>query len=145
MFLKKIQYQLVKMLRTIFDRFKGIEINWGYVFFFLFCSASIILLSSNILRIIQKGYERYEIIQQEKERLEKLVLRNLELKEELKYCSSKEHVDIKAREELNFAFPNQHLVYIDRDTEIDIYSEPQVTEETRLEPDWKLWFDLIFG
>jgi len=95
-----------------------------------------------MFRIIRKGYERYEIILDEKSRLEELEVKNAELYEELKYYSSKEFIDVKAREELNLAFPNQKLVYIERLEEIEI--EEGSKQENKMKPHWKHWYDLIF-
>jgi cell division protein FtsB len=143
MFLKKIQYRISKVVNGVLNRTRNIEINWGYWAFTFVCLLSIILLGANIFRIIKKGYERYEIIQDEKRRLEKLIAKNEELTEELKYYSSTEYVDIKAREELNLAFPNQRLVYIEKEDEILIDSET-TRDDTKLDPNWRLWYDLIF-
>jgi hypothetical protein len=143
MFVKRFLYKLSKVIQTVDSKLGGIEINWGYWIFTAICLLSIVLLAANILRIFKKGYERYEIIQQEKERLEALIERNIELQEDLKYYSSTEYVDIKAREELNLAFPNQRLVYIEKkeDYEIDTSEKDGVFD---LEPSWELWYDLIF-
>lgn len=142
MFIRKLRYKLAKFARTIFQRFQVVEVNWGYWIFSFICIVSIILLGTNIFRIIRKGYERYEIIQAEKKRLEELLYKNAQLSEELKYYSSKEFVDIKAREELNLAFPNQKLVYIEKKEVIELNEEEEEKEE--LNPDWRLWYDLIF-
>ena len=119
------------------------NINWGYWIFTLICLFSIVLLGVNIFRIISKGYERYEIIQEERRRLEALIERNYKLREDLKYYSSKEYIDLKAREELNMAFPNQKLVYIEKNQELDFSSEEDLNQQ-ELEPSWHLWYDLIF-
>ncbi|MBN2015404.1 hypothetical protein JW766_01085 [Candidatus Dojkabacteria bacterium] len=141
---KKINYILSKFWQGVVRRYSSVSINWGYVIFTSICILSIILLSINIFRIIRKGYERYEIILEEKERLEKLFEKNAELREELKYYSSKEYIDLKAREELNLAFPNQKLVYIEKQKELNSEGEEKVREE-ELKPGWRLWYDLIFS
>ena len=136
----KLKYRLNKIFKPIFS--KSLEINWHYWIFTFICFISILLLGVNIFRIVQKGYERYEIIQEEKRRLEKLIEQNYKLKEDLKYYSSKEYVDIKAREELNMAFPNQRLVYIEKkESYID---EENKEDEEKITPSWHLWYDLIF-
>jgi hypothetical protein len=143
MLVKKIKYKISQISKFVSARAKGFEINWGYWGITFACILGILILSSNILRIVRKGYERYEIIQQEKERLERLIEKNAQLTEELKYYSTSEFVDVKAREELNMAFPNQRLIYIEKAG--DVYEEVKVEEEsTRLQPSWKLWYDLIF-
>lgn len=142
MVIRKIHYRLSQVYKFILRRFGRLEINWGYWIFSFICLASIIMLGMNIFRIIRKGYERYEIILNEKQRLEDLIAKNEELREDLKYYSSKEYVDIKAREELNLAFPNQRLVYIDREQYINIKEESRGEQE--LAPSWRLWYDLIF-
>lgn len=111
--------------------------------FSFFCIVSIVLLGVNIFRIVRKGYERYEIIQMEKSRLEELIQRKIELQEDLKYYSSKEYIDLKAREELNLAFPNQRLVRIEREEELGISDEQNETSN-ELVPSWRLWYELIF-
>lgn len=101
------------------------------------------LLGANVFRIIKKGYERYEIIQQERVRLEELYAENYRLKEDLRYYSSKEYVDIKAREELNLVFPNQKLVSIEED-EILILEDEELIYLEEPKPSWRLWYDLLF-
>jgi cell division protein FtsB len=142
MLFKKIKYKLTVFQKLILRKTKHFEINWMYWVLSSICLLSIFLLSLHVFRIIRKGYERYEIIQREKERLEELEARNIELKEELKYYSSTEFIDIKAREELNLAFPNQRLVYIDRSEKVEIEEVSRRKEE--IKPHWKNWFDLIF-
>lgn len=142
MLIRKIQYKISKVSQSLYRRTHGIEINWGYVIFSFFCIASILLLGANIFRIIRKGYERYEIIQSEKRRLEELMARNARLHEDLKYYSSKEFVDVKAREELNLAFPNQKLVYIEKEMLVEL--DEGEAEKEELSPCWMLWYELIF-
>jgi len=142
MFFKKIQYKVQKLLKFIPRLFYGVEVNLGYWLFLLICFVSIVLLSINIFRIIRKGYQRYEIIQSEKSRLEELISKNIQLQEDLKYYSSNEFVDIKAREELNLAFPNQKLVYIEKEEQIEIFGKTE--QESKMVPSWRLWYDLIF-
>ncbi len=144
MLIRKIKYKLSKVSKGFLKRTNKIEIDLGYWFFSSICLLSIILLSINIFRIIKKGYGRYEIIQGEKERLEKLLERNAELKEDLKYYSSKEYIDVKAREELNLAFPDQRLVYIEKQEDLYIDNDTDGQRQESLKPDWRLWYDLIF-
>lgn len=144
MFFKKIQYRVEQGLRPIIRQILGIQLDWGYIFFSGICIVAIVLLGTNIYRTIRKGYERYEIILSEKERLEKLIEKNLALKEDLKYYSSKEYIDLKAREELNLAFPNQRLVYIEKPVSIPSGDEPR-EEVKKPNPSWKLWYDLLFS
>ena len=142
MFIKKIEYKISKFIQKLSRVFRGMGFSWGYWIFSLICVVSIVLLGVNIFRIIKKGYERYEIIQSEKRRLDELSRRNTQLQDELKYYSSKEFVDVKAREELNLAFPNQKLVYIEKDTSVVL--EGDSVEEKELTPSWRLWYELIF-
>lgn len=142
MFFRKLKHKILKIQQYLFRKVGGIEINWGYLIFLTICIVSIILLGSNIFRIIRKGYERYEIILKEKERLEELEQKNAHLYEELKYYSSKEFVDIKAREELNLAFPNQKLVYIEKKEPIELHESSE--EKEQFVPSWRLWYELIF-
>lgn len=142
MIFRKIKYQLKKFSNFLSRRFGNFEINWGYWFFTFLSFIGIILLGLNIFRVVRKGYERYEILLEEKKRLEELYRRNAELKEDLKYYSSKEYVDLKAREELNLTFPDQKLIYIEKEVDIDIKEDKN--EQEALEPSWEHWYDLIF-
>lgn len=143
MILQKIKYNFSNFIKPILRRLETLDINWGYALFSFVSVLAIVLLTGNIYRIIKRGYERYEIIQQEEERLAELELQNKELEDELKYYSSKEYIDIKAREEFNLVFPNQHLVYTVK--EADFYeSKPVVQIYEPPEPSWRVWKDLIF-
>lgn len=142
--LRKIKYKLSKTTQGSLRFLSTFEVNWGYLGFVFVCTISIILLGVNISRIVRKGYERYEIIQEEKRRLDKLAERNQELKKDLKYYSSVEFVDIKAREELNMAFPNQRLIYIEEEESVDIKDDADQKEENEVKPSWRHWYNLIF-
>jgi cell division protein FtsB len=144
MILNKVKYKLSQLLKFVSTRAKGFEINWSYWGITFASILGILILSANIFRIVRKGYERYDIIQQEKERLEKLLEKNAELTEELKYYSSSEFVDIKAREELNMAFPNQRLIYIEKHEPLFLDEDDEQNAKENLEPGWRLWYDLIF-
>lgn len=143
MIIRKIEYKFSQTFGPMIRNIRKVNLNWGLVVFSFVCMASITLLSVNIYRTIRKGYERYEIIQSERVRLEKLIEKNLQLKEDLKYYSSKEYIDLKAREELNLVFPDQKLVYVEKPKEVNIIEEDEVYEE-ELKPSWKHWYDLIF-
>lgn len=143
MIIRKLKYKISQLAKPLSRKLKNFEFNWGYWAFFIVSIVAIGVLTSNIFRIVQKGYKRYEIIQQEKERLAQLQKENRELKEELEYYSSKEFVDLKAREELNLAFPDQQLVYyVDENEEIYEIEEEESQEEEI--PNWQKWRDLIF-
>lgn len=144
MLLKKIKYRISQVVQPILNRSINIKFNWGYWIFTFVCLLSIVLLGINVFRIIKKGYERYEIIQGEKRRLETLLVRNIQLKEDLKYYSSKEFIDVKAREELNLAFPNQRLVYIEDQETLDMFDNEDYEDIENLTPSWHLWYNLIF-
>jgi len=146
MILQKIRYKITTVVQSFSRNTKGVNINWGYSVFSLICLLSIVLLGINVVRIIRKGYERYDIIREEKRRLESLLEKNQELKEELKYYSSKEFIDIKAREELNLAFPHQKLVYIERSDAgiLQVEDSNSENEVVKMSPSWKLWYKLIF-
>lgn len=144
MILRKIEYKLSAYIGPIARKIKGLDINWGYFTFTVICLVSIVVLGSNVFRTINKGYERFEIIQSERERLEKLIERNVQLKEDLKYYSSTEYIDLKAREELNLAFPNQRLVYVEHHGDIEI-EQVNIEEQTELEPDWRHWYNLVMN
>lgn len=143
MILQKIKYKVSKAFSNIWRHSSSIHINWGYWLFSIICFVSIILLGGNVFRIIKKGYERYEIIQQERTRLEELYEKNYRLKDELRYYSSKEYIDIKAREELNLVFPDQKLVSI-QDEEILIIDDEEFIYQEETKPNWRLWYDLLF-
>ncbi len=144
MLIRKIQYQLKKVYKVIEMRTASIEINWVNVIFTFVSSIGIVLLGVNVFRIIKKGYERYEIITEEKKRLENLLALNASLKEDLKYYSSKEYIDLKAREELNLTYPNQRLVYIEKDNKNDLDITEKKEEVSVVKPSWKNWYNLIF-
>jgi len=72
MIFKKISYKLKSFLNQLVRKLSGVELNFGYYLFFLICSITIIILISNIIGIIKRGYERHEIIKEEKSRLENL-------------------------------------------------------------------------
>ncbi|MBU0975678.1 MAG: hypothetical protein ABIE03_07765 [Patescibacteria group bacterium] len=141
--LKKIRYRLSKVLNALVRKSFSVQVNWAYWIFTFICFLSIVLLGANIFRIIKKGQERYNIIQEERSRLEKLYEKNYQLKEDLKYYSSKEYIDIKAREELNLVFPDQKLVFIE-EGEVPSFESEEGKESEKREPHWKLWYDLLF-
>jgi cell division protein FtsB len=141
--LKKIEYRLGKLFKRLVRKSFTLQINWAYWIFTLICFLSILLLGANIFRIIKRGQERYDIIQEERARLEALYEENYELKEDLKYYSSKEYVDIKAREELNLVFPDQRLVLIE-EGEVPNYENDKMEEKDERKPSWKQWYDLLF-
>lgn len=143
MIIRKLKYKISQLSKPLSRKLKNFEFNWGYWFFFIISIIAIGVLTSNIFRIVKKGYKRYEIIQQEKERLAQLKKENKELQEALKYYSSKEFVDLKAREELKLAFPDQQLVYYVDENE-EIYEIEKEELEKREVPNWQQWRDLIF-
>lgn len=144
MLLKKIQYRyklISQRLRIIISKF---NITASNLLFIVLSGFGIFLLSGNLIRIIRKGYERYEIIQEERARNEELLRKKMQLEEDLKYYSSIEYIDIKAREDLNMVFPDQKLVYIDDSEYIDYQLEADVEEEKEMKPNWRLWYNLLF-
>ena len=141
MIIRRIKYLFTQIVNRFSRKAGNLKINWGYMIFSIFCVISILLLGVNIFRIIQKGYQRYEIIQEEKTRLEALIEKNKALEEDLKYYSSMEYVDVKAREELNLVFPDQRLVYIEKDFQ---FEESENDEKIEMKPHWRLWYDLLF-
>jgi len=142
MIFKKISYKLKSFLNPLVRKLSGVELNFGYYLFFLICSITIIILISNIIGIIKRGYERHEIIKEEKARLENLKAENEKLQNDLKYYTSKEYIDLKAREELNLALPNQKLaMYI---KPVMVEEEEKYEEIEPKDPDISLWVELIF-
>ena len=142
MLLEKIKYKLSNIIKPSARRLGNIHVNWGYFLFTFFVTVAIILLGSNIYRIIKKGYERYEIINAEQARLDELIAKNLILEEDLKYYSSKEYIDLIAREQFNYVRPGQHLAYTIK--EIEYYEKKQPEEVKELpEPGWRNWLELL--
>ncbi len=142
MFIRKFIYKLRLTLRPLVQRMGGMDINWGYWIFSGICLVFIILLMVNMYRIVVKGYQRYEIIQEENTRLAELISKNEQLKDDLKFYLSKEFVDLKAREELNMAFPNQRLVYVDRKEKVEVNKPSREKEEGK--KGIQEWLNLIF-
>jgi cell division protein FtsB len=141
-FFKKIAYKL----KQLFPRFKTWSFNWGSIFWSLFFTFLIIVLSMNIYNAYTKGVDTINSFQQDQQKLEDLKAENQQLQTQVQEYESIEYKKMYARDNLDLADKDETLYYVNRPQPTpQIEGLPQPTMSVSLSNNLAVWGKLILG
>ena len=146
MFISKLNYRLKRFRVFIEHRFSRINIDWtdllGKVVIFLI----IIALGYNVFTAYNNGVTNLRRIEEEEQKLNKLLAEAEQLSAQVKYYESLDFKRIYAREILNLAEPDETLYYINRpEPEPQIEDIKDYQESIKLNDNAFWWKKLIFS
>ena len=109
-----------------------------------FCVIGIFLIMTNIINVVKLGIERYNLIQDEVEKLALLKEEEAQLKAELDWFTSLDFIESQSRDYLNLSNEGD-LILVVPDYFSEVQKDSSEEEELlSLSPDISLWWKLLF-
>ena len=141
--ISRFKFKFQNKLNWLNKAFKSIGLAWNYVVIIFFMLLIILLMSINIFDVYQRGKKNLDQLEMEAELLDKLLLENNLLSEELEYYKSKDFIEIFAHESLGLGKTTEQLLKFDRTGDITYDLEDPNTDPIILEENL-VWWKKIF-
>lgn|SRR3990167_3284250 len=146
MFLRKISYRFKRVRVFLEQRLLRINIDWYDLLGTLIIGMVILALGYNVFTAYNNGINNLRRIDEEQEKLDKLLAESEELSQLEKYYQSLDFKRIYAREILNLAEPDESLYYINRpEPQPKIENIEDYQESVNINDNAFWWKKLIFN
>ncbi|HEX9804183.1 MAG TPA: septum formation initiator family protein [Candidatus Dojkabacteria bacterium] len=141
--MKRIQYNLEKRFQVLSSSFKEIGLAWPYIVGMFLMLMIIGLLTINIWNVYSQGKRNFDQLLIQREKLDKLVIENEDLKEEIEYKKSPQYIESFAQENLYLSRLGERIFKIE-DQDKEVYELEEINSDPiELESNEEWWKEIF--